>query len=831
SRNLAWSWCPEARALWDGVAGRASPRRRDELRRNPASLLASLGERATAALDEDRDLRRLLGDAESALRRLERSAKPPFSIARRSPVAYFSMEFGLHESVPIYAGGLGILAGDHLKSASDLGLPLVGVGLFYHRGYFRQAIDGKGRQKVIYPRARCDLLPLEAVRDGARGEDLRIPVDLAGRTISARAWKVQVGSVPLYLLDTDVPENRPADRRITDKLYGGSREDRIRQEIVAGVGGVRLLRALGIRPSVWHLNEGHVAFLTLERLRELSESTDLGFEEACEVIAGDTVFTTHTPVPEGNEVFDLALADRYLRPLADAAGVRLEDYLALGLDSGAKGRRVLSLTVLALRLSRFRGGVSRLHGDVSRRMWSKLWPGFRAEEVPIGSVTNGIHTPTWIAPQFDRLLRESIGPDWTARLADPHAWKAVEKIPGGRIWKAKQELKEDLVRFVRRRTAERLLREGAGEKAVFRVTESLLDPEALTIGFARRFALYKRAALIFRDLRRAEALFGSKRRPVQIIFAGKPHPEDPAGARIFEAIEAISRRPRLRGRVVLLENYDVEVARHMVQGVDIWLNNPRRPLEASGTSGEKVPASGGLNLSILDGWWCEGYAPGTGFAFGKSKEYEDETLQDRDDHAALYRALEREVLPAYYERNSRGLPARWLRLVKSSMARLVPRFSTHRMVLEYARDLYEPAAENGRLLRSGDCRVARDLAALDAEVRRAWPLVHVRSASRVRSRAKRAKRPGRPARRGGARRVDTGAPVEVEVYLAGLSPGHLGCVSSEGELLPIETVRPAGEGTWRLRIRAPEGGTCRLFPLHPEQAHPQELGLSVEFDV
>jgi starch phosphorylase len=722
------------------------------------------------------------------------------------------MEFGLHESLPIYAGGLGILAGDHLKSASDTGVPLAGVSLLYRQGYFRQELGEGGEQRVVYPDADFDLLPMETVRD-RRGREVRIRVELAGRTVALRLWKVCVGRVALYLLDADLRENPPRDRFLTHRLYVGDREARIAQEVIAGIGGVRALRAAGVDPGVWHLNEGHVAFLTLERLRELRSGggrrggKGLPLGAALEVVAADTVFTTHTPVPEGNEVFDLALASRYLRPHAEAAVISLEDYLALGLDRASDGKPVLSMTVLALRLSRFRNGVSALHGEVSRKMWSKLWPGFGPERAPITSVTNGVHTASWVAPELDLLYRQHLGENWASKLDDAAFWKRARRLPDGELWEAKRKLRDDLVHFVRARAAARLRRFGWSEAHARSAAGELLDPEALTIGFARRFALYKRAGLIFKDRRRAAALLGSRSRPVQLVYAGKPHPEDPQGKAIFEEIAALAREPRFRGKVVLLENYDIEVARRMVQGCDLWLNNPRRPLEASGTSGQKVPINCGLNLSVLDGWWCEGYSPDAGWAVGKPLEYGDPELQDREDHESLLGLLERQVVPLYYRRDKEGIPRAWLGKVKAALEKLVPRFSTHHMVREYASRLYRSAFEYGRLMRDNRSALARELAEWRAEVEARWPLVHLRRAAR-----------------------EKGAIV-VEAFLGGMDPADLACAAEDGGLLQVLEVAETDSGAHRFRLasRSRPPQRYRLFPTHPELVHAQELGKSIAF--
>jgi starch phosphorylase len=809
SRNLWWSWQPRARDLWDRVADVLPSGVREEGRKNPVVLVAHLDARRlrllAASPDYARAHRQVLAAFRSEVGRPARA--PPFCAAAglspSAPVAYFSMEFAVHESLPIYAGGLGVLAGDHAKAASDDSLPLVGVGLYYRRGYFRQEIDARGKQRVIQAPARLDHLPLEPARLQS-GAELRIGVELPRGIVWARVWRLEVGHVTILLLDSDVRENRPRDRAISHKLYCGTRADRIEQEIIAGIGGARALAALGIRPAVWHLNEGHVAFLTLERLRATREQLGLSVPEALEAIAADTVFTTHTPVPEGNEVFDLALARRYLETFARAAGIPVDDYLALGLDRGTDGRPFLSMTVLALRLSRQRNGVSRLHGEVARRMWQHLWPGFRADEVPITSITNGVHMPSWVAPRMEQIIARHAGGDWRRHLDDPRFWKKARRIPDRELWEAKRELKQELVAFVREREDARLKRCGWSAARRRRAVEGLLDPEVFTIGFARRFALYKRAALLFRDLKRAARLFASRSRPLQIVFAGKPHPEDAAGRALCEKIVALSRRREFRGKVVFLEGYDMEIGRRLVQGVDLWLNNPRRPLEASGTSGQKCPLNGGVNLSILDGWWCEGYSPAVGWTFGKVKEYEDHDLQDREDSASLLSVLENEVLPEYYQRDRSGLPRAWLGRVKAAMAQAAHRFSSSHMVLEYGRRLYAPAAVSGRAFRAGKGLLAKALAAWKEEVLRSWRLVHLR----------------------GSRRGPRGA-LELEVFLGGISPRDIACRDEAGRTLPVTLLETISPGLHVLRVRA-SGARLRLFPAHPALIPPEELGLTLE---
>ncbi|HVR74078.1 MAG TPA: alpha-glucan family phosphorylase [Planctomycetota bacterium] len=820
SRNLWWSWDQDALLLWRRVADALPPRsappaRRKALERNPVELLRALGKDELRKLADDPELTSLHQRVMAAFRAAIAGSAPPASLSAARPVAYFSMEFGIHESLPIYAGGLGILAGDHAKSSSDESVPLTGVGLFYHNGYFRQELDAAGRQKVIYPKADLGHLPMEALRS-ASGKEVRVVVELPAGNVQLKVWRVQVGRVDLLLLDSDIPENRKADRTITHRLYGGTREDRIRQEVVAGIGGVRALRAAGINPGVWHLNEGHVAFLTLERLREVRGSLRLSVAEALEVIAAGTVFTTHTPVPEGNETFDLALAERYLAPYTAAAGMPIDEYLSLGLDHGPDGKPCLSMTVLAIRLSRHRNGVSSLHGEVSRKMWSRLWPGFAAGDAPITSVTNGVHTLTWVSRPMDALLRSAAGKDWMSWLDDEAFWKRTSRLSERELWEVKEGRKKEMVAFVRERERERLERSGMDRGKSRAAAEKLLDPGVFTIGFARRFAIYKRSALLFRNMERARKLFASRTRPVQIIFSGKPHPEDAAGRAVFEHLAAIARRKELQGRVVLLENYDIEVCRYLVQGVDLWLNNPRRPLEASGTSGQKVPVNAGLNLSILDGWWAEGYEPRAGWAFGETREYDDPEEQDRKDSEALYRVLEDEVLPLYYRRDRSGVPVEWFRKVKSSMASLIPRFSTSRMVLEYARRLYSPALEAGIKMRAAGARMARDLVAWKSRVCLAWPLVHVRGATE--------------GKRG---------TLIVDVFLGAIPPGDIRCLEdgrdgAAGVERAVNGFELLEQGYCRLEIEGAGRGTAkrprtlRLFPAHPHLIHPVELGLAIE---
>lgn len=620
------------------------------------------------------------------------------------PVAYFSMEFGLHESLGMYSGGLGVLAGDHCKAAADLGVPLIGVGLLYRSGYFRQTVDADGFQQHIYPDYDFARLPVRPVQ-APGGGPLTVPVDLPGRVVHALVWVARVGGVHVFFLDTDIPLNDPADRAITGLLYVRGREMRLAQEIVLGVGGVRAIRALGIKPTVWHMNEGHVAMLTLERVRErVMRGED--FQDACVAVRKNTVFTTHTPVPAGNEVFSMDLVKQHLEPWSRDTGVPADEVTAMGAHEG-----MFNLTTLSIRLSSSTNGVSELHGRVSSDMWRHLWP--KEAEAPIFAITNGVHTETWIGPEMRTYLARELDADWGSLLLDPAAWDRLRQASDEGLLSARRAQKERLVRYVRERVRKQSAREGYGP-ADLRRLETLLDPAALTIGFARRFATYKRAVLLLRDPERAKALLLDPLRPVQLIFAGKAHPADRAGQEYIRQLAALS-RGELAGRIVFLEDYDIAMARMLVQGVDVWLNTPRKPLEASGTSGQKAAINGALNLSIADGWWAEGFSGDNGFVIdggeattvASSESGEDasegtapldagrlEELQDDLDAQALYRELETRVIPYFYGGPTPGASAEWIRMMKESVATIAPRFSARRMVRDYAVRVYGPAARN-----------------------------------------------------------------------------------------------------------------------------------------
>lgn len=718
--NLWWSWRHEAQALFHDIAPEHWL-----THRNPVKLLREHG-RALAALANDRDYVEFY---RGVLQRFDDEMKNEESwFAQKFPkhdglVAYFSPEFALHECLPIYSGGLGVLAGDHVKTASDLGLPFVGVGLLYKNGYFTQRLDKSGQQQAIYPTLNFAELPLLPLND-RKGNRVIVNVELAERTVAAQCWLVLVGSVHLILLDTDVAQNAKEDRAISAQLYGGDREMRMQQEIVLGIGGVRALRALGLAPKVWHLNEGHVAFLCLERIRELMHGKKLAFEVACETVAASTVFTTHTPVPAGNETFELPLMHKYFRGYCKALKLDLTQVLALGLQSEASGWKYFSMTVMALKLARANNGVSQLHGDVSREMWQHLWPATPQHEVPITAITNGVHADTWLALMMSELFEEFLGEHWREHLSDAKFWRKIEKIPHEVLWQVKQEMKYDLIDFVRERLAEQYRRTGA-KTSKLKAAESVLDPAALTIGFARRFATYKRADLIFYDLKRIEKIVNNSKRPVQIIFAGKAHPRDLGGQALLKRVFQMTQKSALFGKVILLEDYDMNVGRMLVQGVDLWLNNPRRPLEASGTSGQKVPLNAGLNCSILDGWWEEGYNGENGWKFGEAKAYANEAEQDRADASDLYRVLEKEIIPLYYARDRFGWPFEWTQRIKQSMLTLIPQFNTSTMVQNYAEQFYVPASARDILFSREGYNVSVEVARAKEMYRANWSPLHV----------------------------------------------------------------------------------------------------------
>jgi len=689
ARNLWWTWHPEV----IGVFRDLDPIRWRQLDHNPIALL---NEFTPDRLESRAAEMVLLSRIHHAYRQLKKYmanhqtwAATHAGVLGARPVAYFSAEFGIHESVPIYSGGLGVLSGDHIKSASGLGVPLVAVGLFYTQGYFRQRLDEQGFQHEEYIDTRVENVPIEPAT-APDGAPITVNIQTRNGPLLARVWLMQVGRVRLFLLDSDVDGNKPEDRSLTSRLYGGDERTRIRQELLLGVGGVRALKALGITPGVYHLNEGHSAFAPLEVIRSRMEEDGLSFEDALREVARQTVFTTHTPVPAGHDRFSDTDIEEHLGPVRDGLGIDYDQLMGLGrVEPQNRGER-FCMTVLGLKMSRYANAVSALHGHVSRRMWANLWPWHSEEEIPIGHITNGVHTPSWLAWQMRQLYDRYFEANWIFRMGEPDVWQRIYDVDPGELWETHCSLKNLLVAFVRRRLSRQCRRRGEGDDAV-EAARNVLNPDVLTIGFARRFATYKRAKLLLSDIDRLIALVTNSHRPVQIIFAGKAHPKDEPGKALIQEIANLRHHANLQNSIVFIEDYDINVCRHLVEGVDVWLNNPRRPLEASGTSGQKVILNGVLNLSVLDGWWAEAFNGTNGFAIGHGTAHVSDEIGDRRDAESLYRVLENQVIPLYYTRDIDGLPRKWISMMMSSIGSLAWRFSAHRMVMDYTRHCYVPA--------------------------------------------------------------------------------------------------------------------------------------------
>jgi starch phosphorylase len=690
ARNLWWSWDHNSSSLFLDL----DPARWSELNHNPVALLneiplAKLETRAAELMLHSRvnyAYRRMLEYLEADRTWGAQRA----GVLRPHPVAYFSAEFGLHESLPIYSGGLGVLAGDHIKSASDLDIPLVGIGLFYGQGYFRQRLDVGGWQHEEYLKTDVNQLPME-VAIGKDGRPVVVEIETRSGRIRAKVWRVKVGRRDLLLLDSDVEGNAPEDRQLTSRLYGGDLRIRIRQELLLGVGGLRALKALGISPGVLHLNEGHSGFAVLEAIRMRIEEEGISFEAAVPRVSREVVFTTHTPVPAGHDRFDAGLVEEHIGPLREALGLSQESLLGLGREYPNNSDELFCMTVLALRLSRRANAVSALHAEVSRAMWTGLFRNKLEDDVPIGHITNGVHVPSWLAPEMFRLYDRHLGTDWHQRGSEAKIWLGIENVDDGELWETHLNLKSQLIEFVRRRAVDQAARRGESREVLQRL-ERVLSPDALTIGFARRFATYKRANLIMTDIEKLASMVNDPNRPVQFVFAGKAHPLDEPGKRVLQQIADLMRDPKFRDKFVFVEDYDINVGRHFVQGVDVWLNNPRRPLEASGTSGQKVVLNGGLNLSVLDGWWAEAFDGMNGFAIGTGRTHSNMNVHDSRDGEDLMRSLHDQVIPLYYQRDRDGLPRGWIKRMKRTIRTLGWRFNADRMVMDYTLKCYVPAA-------------------------------------------------------------------------------------------------------------------------------------------
>jgi len=827
-RNLWWTWEPRARALFREI----DPELWNRTNHSPLRCLQLCKQARFEELAQNenfiREMKSVLEKFHAYMSATDTWWQKKATKGLTGPVAYFSAEFGFHESFPNYSGGLGILSGDHCKSASDLGLPFVAVSLLYRHGYFKQQINKDGWQESLGLNQNFSQLPVREVPD-PKGGPLVVAVQLPDGLVRVKVWQLAVGRITLYLLDTDVAENAQHHREITAQLYGGDHERRIQQEIVLGIGGIHALKAIGIKPGVHHLNEGHAAFISLELIRRRVTEEGLDFYSALQAVAAGNVFTTHTPVPAGNDAFPLDLMRKYFGGYPASVGIDFETFAGFG-QMRKDPHEHFSMTVLALRTSRHANGVSALHGRVSQRLWEDVWSGVPRDEVPITSITNGIHTKTWAAPDFIKIYDKFL-PGWEANLTNRDFWRKVQDIPDDILWDTHQRQKSRTIDFIRERVRTQLQRIGETPEKI-RAVSGMLNPEVLTIGFARRFATYKRATLLFADPVRLRRLLDNTERPVQFVFAGKAHPKDEPGKRFIQEVYRYSRMPEFEGRVLFVEDYDHYVGRRLYQGVDLWLNNPRRPLEASGTSGMKLPPSGGLNFSVLDGWWCEAHTGKNGWAIGaeipESAEQPDTKYEDDVDVASLFHVLETQIIPLYYAKPDGRLPLAWINLMRESIRTIVPVFNTHRMVSEYTERLYEPASQAHAALTADGCKKSVDVSQWKASIRRDW--AHV-SVSEVNVQA------------GSGLNVLVGEKLTVSarVALGPIKPEEVRVEVYYGEnengrivrptTVPLEQAERLSDGAYRYigRVPARESGSyglsVRVLPTHPHLTQAHELRL------
>jgi starch phosphorylase len=846
ANDLWYSWHKPTRALFQPL----NPSLWKQVRHNPKLFLRSIDEQSLKTAAEDQAFLASYNQVLSAYDTYHKEKAVCASTVDFAPddlIAYFCAEYGFHESFPVYSGGLGILAGDHCKTASDLGMPFVGVGLLYRQGYFSQHIDGEGNQVASYHESRLDDLPVSPARD-SEGREVHVVVEFPGRDARVKVWEARVGHVTLYLMDTNVPENTPDDRAITHKLYGGDMDMRMRQEIILGIGGVRVLRRLGLKPTVWHINEGHAAFLIIERIRQ-QVAAGLDFATAREMVAAKTVFTTHTPVPAGHDVFPEGLVMGYFEPFLADLGVSRDEFLALG-RMPHRGPE-FNMTTLAITGSRHHNGVSQIHGRVSAEICADCWPQIPPAENPMGYVTNGVHVPTFLAQAWSDLFDRFLGAAWRNHLSDVNFWERVDEIPDHLFWSVKQSIKSQLFYSMRECLLGQHLRNQVSEVHLERMTKFVdpSDPNVLTIGFARRFATYKRAPLLAQDLDWLREILGDAERPVVFVFAGKAHPADIPGQDYLKQIHELSTRPEFVGKILLVEGYDLALARRLVSGVDVWLNNPIYPLEASGTSGIKAAVNGTVNLSVLDGWWAEGYDGANGWAIRPSPYQQDEARRDYEDARTLYEILQDEVIPLYHARGKHGYSPAWVQTCKRSMGSILPRFNMCRVLNEYAATLYLPAARQCKKLCGDDYQVARELAEWKRRVAAAWPGVSLRrldeSANRIQY--------GQTVNLSVAVQLNGLEPKDVTVELllsrraargdsllpAGLSNGDMiesGLPEVDEQVVadrfrPNGTVRENGECHYSLELQPEWCGRLsfrvRAFPLHRMLTHPHETGLMV----
>ena len=823
AKNLWFCWNLEVIDLFRSI----DPGLWEETGHNPLAMVSSLAnDRIKELLEDDGFLLEM--DRITAEFRRYMGEKKTYGFGLEAPIdftiAYFSAEYGLTDCLPIYSGGLGILSGDHVKSASDLCIPMVGVGLLYQKGYFRQYLNVDGWQQETYPENDFHVLPVILERD-EKGDPLTIEVPFRNRSVKIRIWRIQVGKIPLYMLDTNTVLNSEEDRDITSHLYGGDKEMRLKQEIVLGIGGVRALHRLGIRPIVYHMNEGHSSFALLERIRLLMEEHRLTFQEAREAVYCSSVFTTHTPVPAGIDIFDQSLIASTFGDYLRSLGISVETLLRLGVQDDHGKSEPFNMAVLALKNVARTNGVSDLHRVVSRRMWKRIWPELPEVDIPIHGITNGIHIPSWISDDMAHLLDRYLGRRWTEDPDNIKIWERINRIPDLELWRTHERRRERLVAFARRKLQEQLQRWGA-KKVEIQAASEALHPQALTIGFARRFATYKRGDLILKDPARLASILNDPQRPVQIIFAGKAHPQDESGKEVIKNINHLARQPEFSQRIVFIEDYDLTVARYLVQGSDIWLNNPLRPLEACGTSGMKAAANGGLNMSVLDGWWAEGYQPGLGWAIGGGEEYENPAYQNQIESQTIYNLLEKTIVPLFYERGRDNLPREWIGMMKKSMQTLAARFNSHRMLEDYVHRFYLPSAVNWNKIQSDRFSGVRNLSAWMDRVKASWQQLRIVE-TKTDSRAG----------------IQSGGSLKVEVtlQLGQLSPNDLsvdiyyGRVDSKADFLDRSTLtlrdftQKGNQTVFRGEVPCQDVGRfgfrVRILPSHPLLSNPYSLGL------
>ena len=689
ANNLWWSWNTEFLKLFRKIDNDLW----EKCGKNPIKFLREVSQDRLEAVAKDiiflHEYDKNVENFEDYMNSKDTWFAEKYPENKKDLIAYFSAEYGLDETIPIYSGGLGILSGDHLKSASDLGIPLVAVGLLYKNGYFHQKINGNGEQETEYHDIDLYNLPIHPVKT-ENGEDLIIYLKFPKRRIYLKVWQINVGRVKLYLLDSDIEKNNPEDRDVTLRLYGGDQEMRIRQEIVLGMGGVNLLtRALGLKPTVYHMNEGHSSFLILELIKNVIKEKQVSFDIARDIVSSQTVFTTHTPVPAGNDIFPISLVEKYFKDFWPRLAISREEFLKMGMKPCNDLENGFNMGILALKVAGKKNGVSTLHGAVSRELFADVWPEIAANESPIGYVTNGIHTCSWLSPSLKQLYNKYLIPYWQDKIQYDYVWEKIKNIPDDKLWEAHQARKQKLLTLVKNNVTERLRRSGYNYDDINAIT-SKLDPNALTIGFARRFATYKRATLIFKDLERITQILNNADRPVQLIFAGKAHPADKQGQDLIKFIHDVSMMPQFKGKIFLLENYNIAMSRYLISGVDVWLNNPRRPMEASGTSGQKASVNGVINFSVLDGWWAEGYNQKNGWRIGFNSDYESYEAQDVTDSQNIYETLEEKIIPAYYNKDKNGISKEWLGIMKESIMSTGGKYSTSRMLSDYTSKFYIP---------------------------------------------------------------------------------------------------------------------------------------------